>query len=148
MSNDPALDTAELLRLLKEDADFSQTLKKSGDAINNPTLALCLINHQKTCGLSISQIADNAMLSQSFVYQVFSGVRNPGRDTLISIAMVMRLSLDSTQRLLMLARKGELYPRVRRDAAVIFGIQHEYTLNMLEELLQKTGEASLLNRLL
>jgi transcriptional regulator with XRE-family HTH domain len=146
MSNDPALDTEELLRLLKEDADFTQTLRKNSTAITNPTLALCLMNYQKTCGLSIAQIADSAMLSQSFVYQVFSGVRNPGRDTLISIALVMRLDLDSTQHLLMLARKGELYPRVRRDAAVIFGIQHGYTLNMLEELLQKTGEASLLNR--
>lgn len=105
-----------------------------------------LLLHQKESGLSIAQIADTAMLSQSFAYQIFGGIRNPGRNTVICIACVMHLSLDSVQRLLTLSQKGELYPRVRRDAAIIFAIEHNYSLIQMEDLLQKAGEASILPR--
>lgn len=94
--------------------------------------------------MSIPQIADAAMLSHSFAYQIFSGVRNPGRNTLICIACVMRLPLEGVQRLLTISQKGELYPRVRRDAAIIFALEHGYALMQMEELLQKAGEASIL----
>ena len=86
------------------------------------------------------------MLSQSFAYQVFSGIRKPGRNALISLAIALHLDAEKVQRLLVVAQKGELYPRVRRDAAILFAIEHGYTLEKTEELLQSAGEASLLSR--
>ncbi len=146
MTNSELLNTADLLRLLRENGDFAQALEHGEHAINNPSLVMQLLLHQKESGLSIAQIADTAMLSQSFAYQIFGGIRNPGRNTVICIACVMHLSLDSVQRLLTLSQKGELYPRVRRDAAIIFAIEHNYSLIQMEDLLQKAGEASILPR--
>lgn len=144
MPKSKVLNTADLMRLLRENGDFTQALEHGNHAINNPSLIMQLMLHQTESGMSIPQIADSAMLSQSFAYQIFSGIRNPGRNTLICIACAMRLPLNSVQRLLTLSQKGELYPRVRRDAAIIFALEHGYSLIQMEDLLQKAGEASIL----
>lgn len=146
MPDDGILDTKLLLRLLRENANFDEFLARGGDAINNPSLPVLLLTHLNESGMSVSQVAEAAMLSQSFAYQVFSGIRKPGRNALLSLAIALRLDAEKTQRLLVVAQKGELYPRVRRDAAILFAIEHGYALNETEELLQSAGEASLLSR--
>ncbi len=146
MSDDRPVDTKKLMRLLRENQDFDQFLESGGQGISNPTLTTRLLSLLKESGLSIAQVADSAMLSQSFAYQIFSGTRKPGRNALLSIALAMRLDLENLQRLLTLAQKGELYPRVRRDAAVIYAVEHGFTLEQAEDLLQQLGEESLLTK--
>ncbi len=141
------LRTDDIQKLLRESGKFDQVLHISGDAIDNPTLHSNLSALKQSSGLTIAQIADAALLSHPYAYQVFSGKRNPGRDILICITLVMSLDLAWTQKLLRLANKGELYPRVRRDAAIIFGIHHRYSLTQMEDFLLSLGEASLLNRM-
>ena len=43
--------------------------------------------------------------------------------------------------LLTLAGLSGLYPRIRRDAALIFAMQHKYTMQQANELLIEAGEA-------
>lgn len=146
MPDDRTPDTKLLLRLLRENASFEEFLARGGDAINNPSLTTLLLTYLSESGKNVAQIADASMLSQSFVYQVFSGIRKPGRNALISLAIALRLDVVGTQRLLVVAQKGELYARVRRDAAILFAIEHNYTLLQTEDLLQSAGESSLLSR--
>jgi transcriptional regulator with XRE-family HTH domain len=138
------MDTEKLMRMLQENDDFDKFMENGGRAVSNPTLSTRLMSLMEERNMSIAQVADAALLSQSFAYQIFSGIRKPGRNTLISIALVMHLTLDNTQRLLTLAQKGELYPRIRRDAAIIYAFEHSFTLQQAEELLEQLGEASLL----
>ncbi len=146
MPDDRPLDTQKLMRLLRENDNFDQFLESGGEAITNPTLTMYLLTLLEESGLSIAQVSDSALLSQPFAYQVFSGVRKPGRNALLSIALGMRLDLQSVQRLLTLAQKGALYPRVRRDAAIIYAIEHGFTLEQADELLRQLGEPSLLTK--
>jgi len=146
MSDDRPVDTKKLMRLLRENQDFDQFLESGGQAVSNPTLTMRLLSLLEESGLSIAQVADSAMLSQSFAYQVFSGIRKPGRNALLSIGLAMHMGLENLQRLLTLAQKGELYPRVRRDAAVIYAVEHGFTLEQAEDLLQQLGEESLLTK--
>ncbi len=141
------LSTADIQKLLRESGKFEQFLNTSGSAVDNPTLHTTLSALQQISGLTIAQIADAALLSHPYAYQVFSGKRNPGRDVLVCITLAMGLDLDWTQKLLRLANKGELYPRVRRDAAIIFGIHHRYTLAQMEDMLLGLGEATLIVRM-
>jgi transcriptional regulator with XRE-family HTH domain len=144
MPDDQSLDTKQLMALLRDHSDFDRFLKSSGRAVSNPTLTMRLLSLLEERNMSVAQVADSAMLSQSFAYQIFSGTRKPGRNALISIALAMRLDLREAQHLLTLAQKGELYPRLRRDAAIVYAFEHGFTLEQAEELLQKAGEASLL----
>lgn len=83
------------------------------------------------------------MLDRSYGYQIFNGRRKPTRLILIRFALFYGLNLEETQRLLRMGQKAELYPKIRFDAAVIWGIEHQLTLEACEELLQEIGEKSL-----
>ena len=60
--------------------------------------------------------------------------------------MALGLSLKETQRLLAVGGCGALYPRVRRDAAVIFALNQKMSLLQAEELLSSLPERSLFAR--
>ena len=94
-------------------------------------------------GLSAPEWMAAASISKSYGYQILRGERTPGRDILLRTALVLRLSLKETQRLLAVGGCGALYPRVRRDAAVIFALNQHMTLLETEELLSSLPERSL-----
>lgn len=82
-------------------------------------------------------------LSQSHIYQILSGSRAPGRDVLINIALALSLTLEETQRLLLLGQAGALYPKVRRDAAIICCIEQQLDLIETNEFLLPVSEHGL-----
>lgn len=41
------------------------------------------------------------------------------------------------QMLLRMAGKSQLYPRIRRDAAIIYGLNNNYTVTQMQELLEE-----------
>ena len=84
-----------------------------------------------------------ADVSKSYGYQNLRGERVPGRDILLRTALSLGLSLKEAQRLLAVGGCGALYPRVRRDAAVIFALNQKMTLLQAEELLASLPERSL-----
>ena len=62
---------------------------------------------------------------------------------LLAATLALGLSLKETQRLLAVGGCGALYPRVRRDAAVIFALNQKMSLLQAEELLSSLPERSL-----
>ncbi len=95
-------------------------------------------------GLTIPQMIEKASIGRSLAYQIFGGQRTPNRNLIIRMALVMKLDIKETQRLLRLAERGELYPRIQRDAAIIFCLRNRYSLIDTNELLEGLGEAILL----
>ena len=96
--------------------------------------------------MSASEWIAAADISKSYGYQVLRGERIPGRDILLRTALSLSLGLKETQRLLMLGGCGALYPKIRRDAAVIFALNQKMTLLETEDLLASLPERSLYAR--
>lgn len=138
------LDTAELFQLLEEGSSFEKSIQRLGAAISNPSLTELLAALQQRSSLSVSDIAEQTLLSKSYIHQLFSGIRSPGRNAVLCVARVLKADLHETRTLLKLAQKGDLYPRIRRDASIIFAIERDYDLMRLEHLLNDIGEVSLL----
>ena len=65
---------------------------------------------------------------------------NPTRNFLLRIAIFLKLPLEETQRMLSIAQRAQLYPRNRFDAAIIFALEHEMTLEETNALLEEIGE--------
>ena len=82
-------------------------------------------------------------ISQSHVYQIISGTRRAGRDKLIVLALAVGLDLEETQRLLTLGQCGTLYPKVRRDAAIICCINEHMDMYETNECLKRIDENEL-----
>ena len=111
-----------------------------------PTCAQVLRELLEQKGLSAPEWIAAADISKSYAYQVLRGERIPGRDILLRTALALRLSLKEVQRLLAVGGCGALYPKIRRDAAVIFALNQHMTLLETEDLLVSLSERSLYAR--
>lgn len=111
-----------------------------------PTCAQLLSRLIEGAGISATEWMAAADVSKSYGYQILRGERIPGRDILLRTALALHLSLKDTQRLLAVGDCGALYPRVRRDAAIIFALNQNMTLLETEELLNSLPERSLYAR--
>lgn len=140
-----ATDIDELIHELAEVKSFEEYMQNHENEFDRTDLQTYLYELLKKTNLSIAQVIEKASISRSLAYQIFNGQRTPNRNLIIRIAIIMKLSLDETQRLLRIAKKGELYPRIRRDAAILFCIQHNLSLIDTNELLEDLGEAVLLS---
>ena len=107
------------------------------------TCSQVLLELLEKAGLSAPEWMTAADVSKSYGYQTLRGARAPGRDILLRTALALGLSLKETQRLLVGGGCGALYPRVRRDAAVIFALNQKMSLLQAEELLSSLPERSL-----
>ena len=82
-------------------------------------------------------------LHQTVVYDIFSGKSYPGRDNAIMLAFGLGCDLVETQRLLRLAGVSELWPKVRRDAIVIWSIKEGLSREECDDELWRLGEKTL-----
>ena len=94
-------------------------------------------------GLKRSEIIRASDVNGTFVYDVFKGKSRLGRDNAIMLALGMRCTLIEAQRLLRLDGVAELWPKVRRDAIIIWCINHGYSRLQTDEELYRLGEKTL-----
>lgn len=138
------LQTYELFNALTETKHIDDFLQNHESELSKVEFHTYLYELTERAGMTIAQLMAKASIAKSLTYQIFNGQRMPNRNLTIRIALALKLNLEDTQRLLRIAKKGELYPRVQRDAAIIFCIQHGYSLIDTNELLENLGEAILL----
>lgn len=90
--------------------------------------------------LERASVVRMANLNETFGYQIFKGDRHPSRDKVLQIAFAMALDVRETNRALALADVGALTPKSRRDAIIIFCIDHGCSLQKVNEELYRFGE--------
>lgn len=79
-------------------------------------------------------------LERSYGYQLLNGRRKPSREHLIQTAILLHLELEETQRLLKIGHREVLYPRVKKDAIVVFAIDKKLDLSEYQELMDAYEE--------
>ena len=94
--------------------------------------------------IMVPQLIIDSNLSKSYVYQVLAGEKTPGRDVLLRLALALHMDLDETQHLLTIGDSGILYPKVRRDAAIICCILRGFDLRGTDDFLNSVGERTFL----
>ena len=124
MTDQQRLSTEELLSLLFKAPSLHMFLDETLSDLSIPAFhdyitALC--TKQKEVPEHIIQ---RSGLEKSFGHQLFNGRRFPSRDSVLQLAFGFSLSVADTQELLRIAGKSPLYPRVKRDAAIIYCLYH------------------------
>ena len=94
-------------------------------------------------GLNRPDVIRAAQIGETYGYYIFTGKRNPKRDYVICIALAMHCSLMETNRMLQAAGLSALYCKDRRDVIIIFGINHGYSLQKVNEQLYEFREKTL-----
>lgn len=93
--------------------------------------------------ISKAALARKTGMSEVYLHQVFSGRRNPSRDRLLCLCIGLGATLDKTQRLLIQATYAQLYPKIKRDAIISYGIIHHTELGEINDKLFAEGERTL-----
>lgn len=65
-------------------------------------------------------VIKRAGIDRTYGHQLFSGRRKPSRDKVIQLAFGFGLDVEEAQKLLKAARHTALYPKIKRDAAIIY----------------------------
>ncbi len=139
------LSTEELLNLIQNSPKSFESMVENNQILDKePGFCETLNGLLEKHNVTTQQVIVETVLSKSYVYQVLSGERKPGRDIIIKIAIAATLSLDETQHLLMLGEKGILYPKVKRDAIIMSSILRERNVAETHDFLISLGEKGLL----
>ena len=121
-------ETDELLRLLFMESSLEHFMKKDTSDLLFPSFseyitALCREREETP-----SRVIRRANLDKSFGHQVFSGKRNPSRDSILQLAFGFEADYNLAQEMLKIGRKSLLHPKVKRDMVLIFCLQHRYSI--------------------
>ena len=131
--------TEELLRMLVQERNLEQFFLCFEETWRTVSFAEYLRLWCKRQGLVPEQVIRRANLEKSFGHQLFSGKRNPSRDTVLQLAFALEADVAQTQELLRVARKSTLYPRIKRDTVIIYCLHNHVSLVDTEIILEELG---------
>lgn len=134
--------TVELLNKLQNASDLTAFFEEYREELITETVGGYLSAIMERSGIKAASLAETAQLG-NYVYRVINDERNASRDTLLSIALALRLTVAETQMLLRIGRHAMLDPRFHRDAALLFALSDGYDVVKANELLDEIGEATL-----
>lgn len=91
-------------------------------------------------GLERRDVVTQSQVGDTYGWQIFMGRRKPGRDKLLAILFAMGCTLQEANRALQAGGHNELYCKTRRDAIIIFCLDHGYGLARTNDELYRFGE--------
>lgn len=127
--------TTDLMNELNQTSHIDQYLKDNEEYIIDLTLSnyLCDIFEKKS--LSKSDVIKKSDINEIYGYQILSGKRTPSRNKLISLCIGAKFTLDETNEILKVGGFSPLFPKIKRDSVIIFGIQNHYSIWQINESL-------------
>lgn len=136
--------TEDLLEELQnENCKIDEYLKGNGESFVYDKIKDFWETAIEKSGYSKSNIINKSDFSYCYFYDVINGRKIPGRDKIIRLILTMHLSVDECQEALRISGRSALYPRIKRDAIILFAISNGYSIYQLTELLQNAGEEPL-----
>ncbi len=135
--------TDDLQKELMGSNSLNEFLSANSDEFNSGGVQRLLTRLFEKRGITKSALAKQSGMSEIYVHQIFAGRRNPSRSRLICLCFGLGATLDETQELLRLAGLAPLYPRIRRDAIIIYGLVNGVGLHELNDKLFTEDEETL-----
>ena len=133
------ISTRELWARLFKAASIDRFLAESSGACQMPSFSDHVNLLCERRGEVPGHVIERAGIERSFGHRLFSGERNPSRDTVIQLAFGFSLSTDEAQQLLKVARCTPLHPKVKRDAVIAYCLHNGKSLIDVQQVLYENG---------
>ena len=114
--------TDKMMDKLLKSNNIEEYLKENEKYFVDLAISQFLSEYIKSKNLTKSHIIKDAEISEIFGFQVLSGTRNPSRNTLLSLCIAMGMTVEEVQSSLKIAKFAPLYPKLKRDSIIIWGI--------------------------
>lgn len=132
--------TSELLNSLISTEDITSWNTSEENSLPERTLSEYLAILLERYNLNKKKIILTANLDITYGYQIFQGIRKPSRENLLKLAFGFPLTVEETKNLLYYGNANTLYPRVKRDAYILFGLHKKYSFQEMNQLLFDQNE--------
>ena len=129
--------TEMLINELKTTDKIESFVTENANEIHELSLSEYLRELLKTYGYDKSEVFKRAGMSDTnYGYELFrNDSKKASRDKLIRLCIGFPLSVEETQKVLKYGKVRPLYPRDKRDAYILFGLNKKYTLDEINDLL-------------
>lgn len=131
--------TGTLIRKLKEARGFESFCIENAEELAEADFCAYLEKLCREKRKEAGRVISASDIDRTYGYQIFNGTRRPSRDKAIQLAFGFGLDVEETQGLLRAADKSVLYPRIKRDAAIIFAISRKMSLTETQIFLMSLG---------
>ena len=120
--------TDGLQQELMDSPDLEQFLSQNQEQFVNKSVSELLNHLFEKKYISKAALAKQSGMSEIYLHQIFAGRRNPSRNRLLCLCYGLGASVEETQELLKLCGMAQLYPKLKRDAIVYYGLLHGLSL--------------------
>ena len=131
--------TSTLLRRLFKAPNLEGFMENNEDAIQTPPFHVYISELCQVTDQVPERVIRLSSIERTYGHQIFNGTRKPSRDKVIQLAFGFALDVDGTQELLKAAQKNLLYPRIKRDAAILYCISHHIDIVEAQSMLHDLG---------
>ena len=131
------------VRGVVDSPDLSQFLSQNQEQFENKSVAELLNRLFEKKHISKAALAKQAGMSEIYLHQIFAGRRNPSRNRLLCLCYGLEATVDETQELLKLCGMAQLYPKLKRDAIIYYGLLHRLKLFEINDKLFEENEETL-----
>ena len=135
--------TDEMLGELLKANNIEQYMKENEAYFVDLSVAAFLSEYITQKGFKKSAVIKDAEISEIFGFQVLSGARNPSRNTLLSLCIGAKMTVDEMQATLKIAGFAPLYPKSKRDSIILKGVANGKGVCDINNELYEHGEETL-----
>ena len=131
------INTNTLMKRLFKADDLDTYLESNEVQLRSPDFSELLRDFCKERGQLPAHVIEQSQIERTYGHQLFNGTRRPSREKVLQLAFGLALGVEETQRLLRAAGKSPLYPRLKRDAVILYGLQKSLPMLAVQEYLTK-----------
>ena len=120
-----------------EDIDAYLKINKKNMIPHSLPIHLEMLLREKQ--LTKAEVVRDSEIDRKYLYQIFSGEKNPSRDKLIALAFGLHLTDEEAQTMPKVSGNCELYVRDERDTIILFALQKKKNISEVNDLLFDHG---------
>ena len=140
MKYEMSKNTTELVRELeraKTTTEFHAFIKRNDRKMCRTSFGDRVILLCAKYEMTASALQMNIAISKSQFYNLLNGTRKPSKESVVKIAVGLKLTQGETNTLLQAAGYQSLNPRNKEDAILIFGLDNKKEAGKIDELLRE-----------
>lgn len=127
--------TSTLLQRLFQAPNLEGFIKDNADVLQMPSFHTYIAELCRVMSLVPERVIKQSLIERTYGHQLFNGTRKPSRDKVIQLAFGFGLDIEGTQELLKIARMNSLYPRIKRDAVILYCLNHHLSVMEVQDML-------------
>lgn len=120
--------TDNLKQDLMDMADLDKFLEENQEEFSNEIFLNLLKDLLEKKKISKAALAKKAGMSEVYLHQIFAGKRRPSRNRLLCLCYGLGTSVEEAQDMLRQCGMAQLYPKMKRDAIIWYGLAHQVEL--------------------